>query len=174
MVETKDGMLSVFRNRDDAAAREAYVAAQEKEADERRANEAKGKGKGQKKTAAKAAAKSDSAPTSAPKAAPKRQTGLITFALPESVAAGKSVTVKVNHNLPPELGEQVLTVTIKGGSGATRLDRKTVKARGTGVVEVTFAVPASAAVGVASFAAFVGEDYQKSLQHIQSPGLPTR
>lgn len=170
MIETKDGMLDVFRKRDDAAAREAYVAAQEKEADARRA--ADGKGKGKKKAAAKAAAKNDLlAPL---KAAPKRQAGLISFALPESIAAGKSVTVKINHNLPAELGEQVLTVTIKGGSGATRLDRKTVKARGNGVAEVTFAVPASVPDGVVSFAAFVGEDYQTSRQHIQSETIPVK
>jgi N-sulfoglucosamine sulfohydrolase len=165
MVETKDGMLDVFRKRDEAAAREAYVAAQEKEADERRASEAKGKGKGKKKAAAKAAEV---------RAAPKRQAGLIAFALPESVAAGKPVTVMINHNLPADLGEQVLTVTMKGGPDGMRLDRKTVKAKGKGVAEVVFEVPANVPGNVVSFAAFVGEDYQKSLQHLQSAAVPAR
>ncbi len=44
MVKTTDPMLEVFRKRDDAAFREAYVAAQEKEADARRAADGK-KGK---------------------------------------------------------------------------------------------------------------------------------
>jgi N-sulfoglucosamine sulfohydrolase len=50
MVKTGDPMLEVFRRRDDAAFREAYVATQEREADARRAGggkaKAKGKGKG--------------------------------------------------------------------------------------------------------------------------------
>jgi N-sulfoglucosamine sulfohydrolase len=57
MVKTKDPMLEVFRHRDDAEFREAYVAAQEREADERRAAEG-GKAKG-KKGKGKAAAKSE-------------------------------------------------------------------------------------------------------------------
>ena len=36
MVKTSDPMLEVFRKRDDAAFREAYVRGQEREADERR------------------------------------------------------------------------------------------------------------------------------------------
>jgi N-sulfoglucosamine sulfohydrolase len=59
MVKTRDPMLEVFRKRHDAAFREAYVAAQEREADQRRATGGKakgGKGKGKK---SKAAAKSD-------------------------------------------------------------------------------------------------------------------
>ncbi len=54
MVKTADPMLEVFRKRDDAAFREAYVAAQEKEADARRATEGK---KGKKAKAKGKAAK---------------------------------------------------------------------------------------------------------------------
>jgi N-sulfoglucosamine sulfohydrolase len=165
MVETKDGMLDTFRRRDDAAAREAYVAAQEKEADARRAAEKKGRGKAKNKAAAK---------TAEVGAAPRKQAGLIAFVLPESAAAGRPITVKLNHNLPAGLGEQVLTVTMKGGPAGQRLERKTIKAAGTGVAEVTFNVPAPAPGGVVSFAAFVGEDYRQSLQHLQSAPLPVR
>jgi N-sulfoglucosamine sulfohydrolase len=61
MVKTNDPMLEVFRRRDDAAFREAYVHAQEREADARRAGEgkAKGKGKGKAKGKAAQAVKSD-------------------------------------------------------------------------------------------------------------------
>ncbi len=55
MVKTKDPMLEVFRRRDDAEFREAYVQAQEREADERRASEGKTKAKGKGKGKAKAA-----------------------------------------------------------------------------------------------------------------------
>jgi N-sulfoglucosamine sulfohydrolase len=48
MVETHDPMLEVFRRRDDAAFREAYVKGQEQEADERRAEGGKAKVKGKK------------------------------------------------------------------------------------------------------------------------------
>jgi N-sulfoglucosamine sulfohydrolase len=51
MVRTGDGMLSVFRNRHDPAALEAYVNAQQKEADDRKAG---GKGKRRKKAEVKA------------------------------------------------------------------------------------------------------------------------
>ncbi|HMC10972.1 MAG TPA: heparan N-sulfatase, partial [Pirellulaceae bacterium] len=54
MVKTVDPMLEVFRNRNDAAFREAYVQAQEREADERRADGGKKvakKGKGKAKAA---------------------------------------------------------------------------------------------------------------------------
>jgi N-sulfoglucosamine sulfohydrolase len=172
MAETGDGMLPVFRQRDDPAVREAYVAAQEKEARARRAAENKGRGgAGKKKAAAKAPAPGDA--RNAPAAA-RRQTGLIAFALPEAVAAGRPVTVKIQHHLPADLGEQVLTVTLKGGAAGKRLDRKTVKAHGEGVTEVTFDVPAEVPDGVVSFAAFVGTDFPTSRQHIQAGPLPVR
>jgi N-sulfoglucosamine sulfohydrolase len=165
MVETKDAMLTVFRQRDDASAREAYVAAQEKEADERRASETRGKGKAKKQAPAKA----DEAKVPAKKAA-----DLIAFVLPTSIAPGQPVTVRINHNLPANLGEQVLTVTLKGGPDGKRLDRKTVKATGQGVAEVTFNLPASVPGGVVSFAAFVGEDFPTSRQHLQSNPITVR
>jgi N-sulfoglucosamine sulfohydrolase len=158
MVKTGDGMLTVFRKRDDAAAREAYVAAQEKEADDRRAG-GEGKVRGKKKAAAKAAGV---------KPAPVKGASLIAFALPETISAGKPVTVKIDHNLPADLGEPVLTVTFKGGPDGQRLDRKTVKARGKGVAEVTFSVPTSVPGNTVSFAAFVGEDFQTTPQRVQT------
>ncbi len=168
MVETRDAMLDVFRKRDDAAAREAYVAAQEKEADERRANERKGGGKAKAK--GKEAAKT-SPDTEKPKTASKKRQDLISLMLPEAPKAGASVTLKICHQLPPDMGEQVLTVTLKGGNNGGRIDRKTVKARGDGVAEISFNLPATVPDGKISFAAFVGEDFQTSLQHIQSDAI---
>jgi hypothetical protein len=59
MVKTSDPMLEVFRRRDDSAFREAYVQAQEHEADERRASEGKAKGKKGKGKGKAAATKSE-------------------------------------------------------------------------------------------------------------------
>jgi N-sulfoglucosamine sulfohydrolase len=59
MVKTSDPMLDVFRRRDDAAYREAYVQSQEKEADARRADEGKAKGKVKGKGKAARATKTD-------------------------------------------------------------------------------------------------------------------
>jgi N-sulfoglucosamine sulfohydrolase len=163
MVRTCDGMLTVFRNRQDPAALEAYVNAQQKEADDRRAG-GKSKPKGRKKFAAK---------TAAVKAEPPGSAKSIAFVLSDPIAIGKPVRVKIEHNLSAELGEQVLTVTLKGGPAGTRLDRKTIKATGKGVAEVTFDVPASVQGNVVSFAAFVGLDFQKTSQRVQTGQIPT-
>jgi N-sulfoglucosamine sulfohydrolase len=59
MVKTKDPMLEVYRRRGDAAFREAYVAAQEREADERTAQSGKGKRKAKGKGKGKRVMKTD-------------------------------------------------------------------------------------------------------------------
>jgi N-sulfoglucosamine sulfohydrolase len=59
MVSTHDPMLEVFRRRNDTDFREAYVQAQEKEADDRRADGGKAKGKAKGKGKGKTAAKTD-------------------------------------------------------------------------------------------------------------------
>ncbi|MHB8897311.1 MAG: sulfatase family protein [Thermoguttaceae bacterium] len=161
MVRTSDPMLQVFRDRNDPAARGAYVAAQEKEAEVRMSG---GKGKAKKAVAKAGRAKGTFA----------KRTGLIAFTLPQTVAAGKPVTVRIEHTLPADLGEQVLTVTLNGGPDRRRLDRKTVKASGNGVAEVTFDVPADVPGGVVSFAAFVGDDFQTSPQYLQTDPITTR
>jgi hypothetical protein len=106
--------------------------------------------------------------------APRKRGDLIAFVLPQTISAGQNVTLNIEHDLPADLGEQVLTVTIKGGPAGKRLDRKTVKASGRGTASVTFDVPADVPEGVVSFAAFVGRDFQSSLQHIQSKSLAAR
>ncbi len=154
MVDTDDGMLAVFKNRDDASACEAYVVAQQKEADERKS--------GQGKKPAPAANRKNT------KSAQGKKSGsLISFAKPEASIDGKRITVYIEHQLPNDLGEQILTVTFKGGNEGIRLDRKTVKATSKGTAEVTFDLPDNVAELV-SFAAFVGDDFQTSLDHIQS------
>jgi N-sulfoglucosamine sulfohydrolase len=149
MARTGDHMLPVFRNRTDAAAREAYVLAKEAEAEQRRQTKRR-------------------VSRQAPQKKPRRQANLIALELPPSAAAGQPVVVKLRHKLPEELGEQSVHLTLKAGMAGQRVERKVIKVSGTGVEEVTFEVPATVLDNVISFAAFVGEDYQTNLQHLQT------
>ena len=154
MVRTGDHMLDVFRNRQDPEAREAYVQQKEKEAAERR------KQKSQAKTA------------SGPRQ--RKRSNLISLEMPESAVAGKPLTVKLSYKLDDGLGEQLVHVTLKAGSDPKRVDRKVLKVSGDGTVEVTFELPATVPDNTISFAAFIGEDYAGSTQHLQTDPLLVR
>jgi N-sulfoglucosamine sulfohydrolase len=153
MIETGDHMLEVFRHRDDPAVREAYVQQKEEEAQERRKR---------KRTIRKRGTA----------AGGKKRVGLISLDLPESVAVGKPVVLKVRHKLDAELGVQKVHVTLKAGPEAKRVSRQVLEASGEGVLEVTFDVPATVPGNVVSFAAFVGADYSSSLQHVHTKPVP--
>jgi len=153
MVKTADPMLEVFRQRHDPAAREDYVRRQEEEAAARGARPARAARR------AGAARKTE------------KRNDLIELVLPESLAAGQSVTVLVRHRLPTNLGEQLLHVTFKAGPDNQRVERKIVSVTGTGSAEVVFEVPARLSGSPVSFAAFVGPDFAASLQHLQSEPL---
>jgi len=155
MVETGDHMLDVFRKRDDPVAREAYVQQKEREADERRAQKRKAKRRPSK-------------------ARSNKRTDLIALELPQSIASGMPVTVKVRHKLEADLGEQLVHVTLKAGPEAKRVDRKVVKVSGEGLIEVTFDVPATVPGNVIQFAAFIGEDYPSHKQHLHTAPIPVR
>ena len=154
MVNTGDHILDVFRHRDDPEVREAYVQKKEQEAEQRRA----AKRNAHKKSNVRKG---------------KRQ-NLITLETPEFAVAGKPVTVKLNHKLNDELGEQLVHVTLKAGPKAKRVDRKVVKISGTGAIEVVFDVPEDVPGDVVSFAAFIGQDYDSNLQHLQTKPIPVR
>ncbi|TWU15996.1 sulfatase family protein [Allorhodopirellula heiligendammensis] len=156
MIRTEDGMLSVFQHRDDAKTREAYVVAQEQEADARRS--------GKRKNAKSASAANRNDINAVP---PHKRVNYISFAEPAADFLAKQATVRIEHRLPSNLGEQVLTVTLKGGPNNARLDRKTIKISGEGTAKIEFEVPDNIA-GRVSFAAFLGEEFQSSLQHIKS------
>lgn len=173
MIRTKDPMLEVFRKREDAAVREAYVVAQEKEADERRAGSNKGKAKARAKAKGKAKGATPPDSSAAPAKARKRD-DLIALVLPESPKPGSPVTLTIKHHLPADLGEQTIQVTLKAGKDAKRVERKPIKAKGEGTLEVTFDVPKDVADGLISFAVFVGEEFQSNLQYVQSAGISTR
>jgi hypothetical protein len=145
MVRTDDHMLAVFQQRDDPAVREAYVVQKEKQSEERKA----------KKKQAK-------------KAAVKKRSDLIALQIPKSIATGAPLVVKVRHTVPDELGTQKIHVTLKAGNAGKRVDRQVVEVSGEGVVEITFTVPASVPDDSVRIAAFIGPDYDRHLQHLQT------
>jgi N-sulfoglucosamine sulfohydrolase len=155
MVDTGDHMLEAFRHRKDADMREAYVQQMERESNLRRSQERKAQ------------------PQSAKNRPPKRS-DLISLETPKSVTPGQAVTIRVHHKVPPDLGEQLLHVTLKEGADAKRVDRKVVKVSGKGTMDVVFDVPATVRDNTVSFAVFIGEDFERHRQHLQSKPVPVR
>jgi N-sulfoglucosamine sulfohydrolase len=155
MVETDDHMLDVFRNREDAEAREAYVLAKEAESKQR----------GPKKNKPK---------TPATKRGGKKVSLLFDLLPPATVTAGETVSVKVQHKLPADLGEQLFQVTLKAGNDAQRVHREVVKASGVGELDISFDIPAEVPGKVVSFAAFVGRDFDSCLQHAHTERIPVK
>ena len=141
MVRSKDPMLEVFRKREDAGFVEAYVQKLEKESSARRGNKQKNK--------------------------PRRRTGLLKWSLPKIVEHGQPVKLTIAHKIPKRLGEQLLHVTFKDRSGKS-IERKVLKASGTGEIQVQFDVPKGLQGNQASFAAFIGREFAQNLQHLSS------
>jgi len=155
MVRTKDPLLEVFRQRDNAAFREAFITQGEEKSTPRKERKA------MEKAAVKPAA-----------AAPAKRADLIQLDIPSSVAPGGKATIKVAHHFSADLGEQPIQVTLKDAKN-TRIERKTLKASGDGTLEVTFDIPASATGGVI-FAGLVGENIKTALQHVQTKPIPAK
>ncbi|MCW0220348.1 MAG: sulfatase [Prosthecobacter sp.] len=159
MVKTGDPLLEVFRHRADADYRENWMQELEKQTRSRKGAKGKGKAAAMKKGQTKGQGQTGAKDRQAAK--------LISLEVPESVKPGQPATVKVTHSFPAELGEQTLLVTLKGAQDA-RIERKTLKASGSGVLEVTFDIPAEVLGGKVSFAGLVGENINTALQHLQS------
>ncbi|MGI9474335.1 MAG: sulfatase family protein [Rubripirellula sp.] len=104
----------------------------------------------------------------------RQRRGLITLSLPESVHKGESCRVVVHHQLPKNLGKQKVHVTLKQVAAESepkadaRLQREVVTVEGKGDVTVTFDVPVTLNAKAVRVAAFVGEDYSSSVQHLNS------
>ena len=101
---------------------------------------------------------------------PKRKTGLIKWTLPKNITPGQPVKLTLAHKIPKRLKEQLLHVTLKNGSGK-RIERKVLKASGTGEIEVQFDVPKDLQGNKVSFAAFIGVDFSKNLQLLNSKSI---
>ena len=104
---------------------------------------------------------------------PKRKTGLIKWTLPKNITPGQPVKLTLAHKIPKRLKEQLLHVTLKNGSGK-RIERKVLKASGTGEIEVQFNVPKDLQGNKVSFAAFIGEEFSRNLQHLTSNPINTK
>ena len=147
MSRTSDPALEAFRHRDDEAAVQAWMSAQEAASQARRAQRRQRKQNPQPR-----------------QKKPRRQ--LISLK-PKPPMSGTTFTVIVSATLPAELGQQQCHVTLKSGKDARRLDRKVITIGGTAETSVTFTVPEDAVRdGVILFSAFVGDDYQHNLQHV--------
>ena len=151
MVRTHDPLLEVFRKRDDAAFREAAISKIEDETAPRK-----------KRAAAKAAPQKKPTPGAA-----EKHDNLIQPEPPTAVARGEQATLKIKHNFPDELGERLIQVTLKGATNE-RIERKTVKASGTGEIEVVFDIPAEVPGDAVIFAGLVGNSINDALQHVQT------
>ena len=156
MVQTKDPLLAVFRQRHDPAARAAFMKATREDAAQRSS---------QKKSKRKAKAE--------PAAIPPAKGDHLTLDLPKVARLGAPLTVRVIHTLHDDLGPQKLHVTLKQRDN-TRIERQVLEVRGNATAEVTFEVPADLPTSALIVAAFVGEDIRTALQHLNSKPIPLK
>ncbi|MEC9094150.1 MAG: sulfatase [Planctomycetota bacterium] len=148
MIQTRDHMLPAFQSRGDPDVRENYVVKKEKEADERRK-----KKKGNQP----------------PK---KRQKKLIQLELPQTVRVGQRLGVTIRHQIPKEMGEQSIHVTLKAGKTAERIKREVIQLTGRGEATVEFVLPEKIKDNQIRVSAFVGTSYPENLQYLNSDPLP--
>ena len=152
MVDSNDPILGAFDQREDAAARSAYVDKVQSESDERRKNRRKNKrAKPNNKKAKQGAAKG-------------KYKNLFKFDFPESASKGEDLSFSIDHKLPSELGEQKFHITLKDSSGK-RVERIIKAASGEGSFEASFKIPADFESNNVTVAIFVGEDYASNLLH---------
>lgn len=166
MQRTGDPLLEVFRKRNDATFREAWMQDLERTMRKGRRKAAPEGGQAPRKKAAQM------------KSTPPNQSNhaagdLIELSLPPAVAAGATATIRVRYNLHADLGERPLLVTLKDGHGK-RVERKNLKAAGEGMAEVAFDIPTSVPGGKVSFAALLGENINEALDHVQSAPIPLK
>lgn len=159
MVQSKDPLLEVFRNRHDPAAREAFMQSARQEASQRPQRKKESKGKGKAKPTSQATR------TAAPKG------DHLTLELPASASIGIPFTVRVIHTLHDDLGPQKLHVTLKQRDHK-RIERQVLEVKGNDTAEITFHLPDDLATSAIITAAFLGDDIQSALQHIQSQPIP--
>tara|TARA_B100000809_G_scaffold265954_1_gene326502 strand:- start:74 stop:1885 length:1812 start_codon:yes stop_codon:yes gene_type:complete len=142
MEKTGDPMLEMYRDRENAEAREAFVRKQEAESEARRA----------KKPPAKA----------------PRKLNLFSVVLPKTIVPGGMAQMVITHKLPARLGEQKLHATLIQGKESKRIERQVHNINGEGTLVIKFKVPATVTDGVVQFAAFVGPDFPTNIQHFKT------
>ncbi|MHB8899502.1 MAG: sulfatase-like hydrolase/transferase, partial [Thermoguttaceae bacterium] len=165
MQRTGDPLAEAFAQRDKsevlAAAKESLARQYERPA------------KAKAKTKAKAKARPAGPGAGESSAPPAGGQDLIAIRLPEAVVATEPVTVTIEHRLA-DSGAEAITVTVLAAADRGRLDRKVVQVRGDGQVEVIFTVPAEMSGSEIRFAAFVGESYPDTPQHVLTEAIRVR
>ena len=86
--------------------------------------------------------------------------------MPAKIKAGQTVTLTIAYVVPAEMGTQKVHVTLKGEASLRRIERRVLEITGTGKLNVTFKIPSDLSGDQISVAAFVGEDYPQSVQHV--------
>jgi hypothetical protein len=104
----------------------------------------------------------------------------IAASIPEFVTKGGVCSVIVHHKIPEALGAQKLHVTLKSASTDPksninqRIHREVITVDGVGDAKIEFEVPHSIESDAVQVAAFIGEDYDSHLQHLNSAPIPVR
>ena len=150
MERSNDPMLTVFDQRDNPAARSAYVDAVQAEADARRKNRRGGNSSNGNR---------------------RQNARLFSIDSAKQARPGMDFVVSIKHKLPAKLGKQQFHVTLKDADGK-RLERKIVTASGPGTLNVAFAIPADIQTKSLIVSAFVGEDYPSNLLHRTTDAIP--
>jgi N-sulfoglucosamine sulfohydrolase len=168
MVKTRDPLLDIFRNRQDSAARELFMKAVREQAANRSPS---GKSRAKAKAKSQGESANDTKRPGKGGAIPPKKGDFLTLELPQSVSAASPIIVRIQHTLSDELGTQKLHVTLKQADGK-RIERKVMEIRGKAIAEVRFDVPKDVQGKGVFVAAFVGEDIQSALQHLNSNAIP--
>lgn len=168
LAEMNDPVAPLLVDVEDVALREKYMAAEDERSERARAERARQRQKQDAKGAGNR---------------PSNRGNLrnaIRLAVPPTVTPGKVCRVSIRHRIPANLGEQKVHVTLKriadGSGDATReqrVERKVVTVGGDGEFEVQFEVPESLS-GKVKLAAFIGEEFSSSLQHVQSKPIDVK
>lgn len=145
--QTNDPLLEVFVKREDDQFREEYVQKVEQEALERR------NGKRQR-------GEREAKPQS------KKQE-LISIQTRQQSSLNEPLSVNIQYQLSESLGKQKLHVTLKSENNL-RIERQVLEITGTGTKLVNFKIPEDYQGKAVRVAAFVGEDFEQSLQHLNS------
>lgn len=159
MERTGDPLAEAFAHRDQPE----LLAAAKQQLRQEYERPAKGKGKGKGRGEARKVAKE-----------PGEASTLLEFSLPDSAESTEPVSIAIRHHFPAASGEQPVTVTMLAVPGKQRLDRVVMAARGEGEIRANFDVPAERSGKEIRFAAFVGTDFAKTPQHIQSEPVPVK
>jgi N-sulfoglucosamine sulfohydrolase len=144
MEETGDPMLDMYRDRENAEAREAFVRRQEAESEARR-------------------------PKKLP--AQPRKLKVFTVTLPKTIMPGEVARMQIDYKLPAKLGQQKIHVTLIQGTPSARVERQVHTIRGEGTLVVEFKVPQVVTDGIVRFAAFIGADFSSNIQHFKTDAI---